>query len=108
MRESTPSRSSKSSRRRPMSRPSDLMKLQFKIQPYQTEAVDSVVDVFAGQPRRSGVSYRIDPGKVRPSAAPTLFETSTHPDWGLRNAEIELSVTQLLANLHQVQKSRNL
>ncbi|YAL84520.1 type III restriction-modification system endonuclease [Dermacoccaceae bacterium W4C1] len=84
------------------------MKLQFKIQPYQTDAVDSVVDVFAGQPRRSGVSYRIDPGKVTPSEAPALFETSTTPDAGLRNAEFELSPTQLLENLHNVQKSRNL
>lgn len=84
------------------------MKLQFKIQPYQTAAVDSVVEVFAGQPRRTGVSYRIDPGKVKPSAAPALFETDTTPDSGLRNAEIELSAAQLLANLHQVQKSRNL
>ena len=66
------------------------MKLQFKIQPYQTDAVDAVVDVFAGQPRRTGISYRIDPGKVKPSAAPALFETSTTPDSGLRNAEIEL------------------
>lgn len=84
------------------------MKLQFKIQPYQTDAVDSVVDVFAGQPRRSGVSYRIDPGKVTPSAVPALFETNTTPDSGLRNAEIELSATQLLDNLQKVQKSRNL
>lgn len=83
------------------------MKLQFKIQQYQTDAVDSVVDVFAGQPRRTGVSYRIDPGKVKPSTVPALFETSTAPDSGLRNAEIELSA-QLLANLHQVQKSQNL
>jgi type III restriction enzyme len=84
------------------------MKLQFKIQPYQTEAVDSVVEVFAGQPRRTGVSYRIDPGKVRPSATPALFETNPAPDSGLRNAEIELSAAHLLANVHEVQKSRNL
>src|SRR5687767_6745762 len=84
------------------------MKLQFKIQPYQTDAVESVVDVFAGQPRRTGVLYRIDPGKVKPRWAPALFESSTTPDSGLRNAEIELSAAQLLTNLHQVQKSRNL
>ena len=66
------------------------MKLQFKIQPYQTDAVDSVVEVFAGQPRRTGISYKIDPGKVKPTAG-GLFETSTTPDSGLRNAEIELS-----------------
>ena len=38
------------------------MKLKFKIQPYQTAAVESVVDCFAGQPRLSGMSYRMDPG----------------------------------------------
>ena len=81
---------------------------QFKLLPYQTEAVDAVVDVFVGQPRRTGVSYRIDPGKVKPDAMPALFETSTTPDSGLRNAEIELGTPQLLANVHHVQKSRNL
>ena len=39
------------------------MKLQFKVQQYQTEAVDAVVEVFAGQPYADGVKYRIDPGK---------------------------------------------
>ena len=84
------------------------MKLQFKIQSYQSDAVDSVVDVFSGQPRRSGISYKIDPGDVKPSKVPALFQSSTIPDSGLRNAEIELSATQLLTNVHQVQKSRNL
>ena len=36
------------------------MKLQFKIQPYQTAAVDSVVDCFAGQPSSKTVRHRID------------------------------------------------
>ena len=40
------------------------MKLKFKIQPYQTNAVESVVDCFSGQLRNEGISYRIDPGKV--------------------------------------------
>ena len=40
------------------------MKFQFKIQPYQTAAVDSVVDCFAGQPFADGIRYRIDPGRV--------------------------------------------
>ena len=38
------------------------MKLKFKVQPYQTIAVNDVVDCFAGQPMRSGLAYRIDPG----------------------------------------------
>ena len=49
------------------------MKLQFKIQQYQTDAVDAVVEVFAGQPKHDGVSYRIDPGRAKPATAPMLL-----------------------------------
>ena len=84
------------------------MKLQFKVQQYQTDAVNSVVDVFEGQPKNTGISYRIDPGKVTPATNPTLFETNTTPDSGLRNADIALSTTQLLDNVQKVQRSRNL
>jgi type III restriction enzyme len=76
------------------------MKLQFKVQQYQTEAVDAVVDVFTGQPYADGVKYRIDPGK---NAAPTLLE-----DAGLRNAEIALTPPQLLENVHRVQQAHGL
>lgn len=37
------------------------VKLQFKVQQYQTDAVDAVVECFAGQPEYDGVSYRIAP-----------------------------------------------
>ncbi|KQY58967.1 restriction endonuclease subunit R [Aeromicrobium sp. Root495] len=76
------------------------MKLQFKVQQYQTEAVDAVVDGFTGQPYADGVKYRIDPGM---EAAPTLLE-----DAGLRNAEIALTPPQLLTNIHRVQQARGL
>jgi type III restriction enzyme len=76
------------------------MKLQFKVQQYQTVAVDAVVDVFAGQPYADGVKYRIDPGK---EAVLTLLE-----DAGLRNAESALTSPQLLANVHGVQQARGL
>lgn len=39
------------------------MKLKFKIQPYQTDAVQAVVDCFQGQtPQHGGIRYRLDPG----------------------------------------------
>jgi type III restriction enzyme len=76
------------------------MKLQFKVQPYQTEAVDAVVDVFTEQPYADGVKYRIDPGA---DVAQTLLE-----DAGLRNAEIMLTPSQILANVHMVQQTRGL
>lgn len=84
------------------------MKLQFKNQEYQTAAVDSVVEVFSGQPKRDGVSYRIDPGKVSPDASPSLFQVNETSDSGLRNAEITLTAAQLLENVRKVQRSQNL
>ncbi|WP_433540396.1 type III restriction-modification system endonuclease [Streptosporangium sandarakinum] len=83
------------------------MKLQFKIQQYQTEAVDAVVGCFAGQQRDAGVSYRIDPGRRAKSVQPTLEFPETS-DSGLRNAEITLSSARLLENIQSVQQSRNL
>ena len=41
------------------------MKFNFKIQQYQTDAVDSVVGVFKGQPYSDPVNYRRDIGKVK-------------------------------------------
>jgi type III restriction enzyme len=76
------------------------MKLQFKVQQYQTEAVDAVVDVFTGQPYADGVKYRVDPGEDAPQ--PLL------QDAGLRNAEIALTPPQLLTNVHRVQQARGL
>lgn len=84
------------------------MKLQFKVQQYQTDAVDAVVETFAGQPKHDGISYRIDPGNVRPVTGQALFEAEKRPDAGFRNADILLSRAQLLENVHAVQRSRNL
>ena len=75
------------------------MKLKFKIQPYQTAAVESVVDCFAGQPNLSGVSYRMDPGKDL-----KLPDT----DLGFKNAGLTLSRKELLANIRKVQLRQNL
>jgi len=38
------------------------MKLKFKVQPYQTQAVELVLAVFKGQPNQTALQYRIDPG----------------------------------------------
>lgn len=84
------------------------MKLQFKNQQYQTDAVDSVVEVFAGNPKHDGISYRIDPGKVGLGSHPTLDEVEETAQSGLRNADITLTGAQLLNNVNQVQRSRNL
>lgn len=75
------------------------MKLKFKVQPYQTNAVESVVDCFAGQPNIGGITYRMDPGRKTQVSA---FEE------GFKNADIGLTDLQLLANIKEVQRRQNL
>ena len=98
------------------------MKLKFKVQPYQTHAVDSLADCFAGQPKSSGVSYRIDPGALLcttfgspqtltfPQQAPLagMEPASAASDAGFRNADLTLSPAQLLENIQAVQRRQNL
>ena len=74
------------------------MKFKFKIQGYQTEAVDNTTAIFTGQPNRDSSKYRRDLGK-RDSGI-IRFEGD---DDGYRNADVELSSKQLLENLHSVQ-----
>lgn len=83
------------------------MKLKFKIQPYQTAAVQAVVDCFAGQPPASAraVSYRIDPGKQ--AKGQTIGSTVGGGD-GFRNADLWLTEKALLENIQKVQRGRNL
>jgi len=91
------------------------MKLKFKVQPYQTRAVDALADCFAGQPPKfSGVSYRIDPGAkpVTPQQARLVgIEPAANTETseaGFRNAGLALSPAQLLENLQAVQRRQNL
>ena len=41
------------------------MKFNFRIQDYQTDAVNSVVDCFQGQRHANGVNYRRDLGNLK-------------------------------------------
>lgn len=76
------------------------MKFKFKIQGYQTEAVDNTTSIFTGQPNRDSSKYRRDLGKR--GSGIIRFDGD---DDGYRNADVELSSKQLLRNLHSVQTS---
>ena len=76
------------------------MKLKFKTQVYQTHAVESVVDCFAGQPLLDGLTYRIDPGQQT--------QASAFDDEGFKNADLALSEAQVLENIQTVQRRQNL
>ena len=74
------------------------MKFQFKIQGYQTEAVEDTVNVFRGQPKRDPKHYRRDIGKI---AKGSIF--SEDEEAGYRNADVELDKKQLLDNIREMQ-----
>ncbi|MDP8226701.1 MAG: DEAD/DEAH box helicase family protein, partial [Candidatus Celaenobacter polaris] len=75
------------------------MKLKFKHQAFQSQAVQAVIDCFKGQPPGQGIRYRLDPGVQKQR----LFEQS-----GFRNSEIVLNEAQILENIQNVQKRQNL
>ena len=79
------------------------MKLKFKKQAYQTNAVEAVADCFAGQLPTSGIQYRVDPGRAKKGGQQSLLDES-----GFRNSEIALTLPQLLDNIHTVQRHQNL
>ena len=74
------------------------MKFKFKIQGYQTNAVENTTAIFIGQPNRDPSKYRRDLGKLPDGTMREMLE-----DDGYRNADVELSSKQLLENLHSVQ-----
>lgn len=84
------------------------LKFKFTVQPYQTEAVESVVNVFGGQSKRDHFAYRRDVGtEVESSKVSDLFfDESVYT--GFANAKVELSNAQLLSNIHKLQTQNNI
>ena len=96
------------------------MRFNFKVQQYQTDAVDSVVNCFKGQPYQDKVSYRRDIGtKKPPQGSPPLlpgFEVYEQPklnleddydDAGFKNERLMISPDVLLSNIKDVQQRNN-
>ena len=85
------------------------MKFKFTIQPYQTEAVDSVVGVFSGQPYNDRFTYRRDAGRVDRGVG-TFYENFTDSEadlMGVANAKLALNAGQLLENIRKMQARNN-
>ena len=82
------------------------MKFKFKVQSFQTEASESIVKVFAGQPKQSVFKYRRDIGKR--DAQTNALEQDAEFEMGYRNADIELTQEQLLENIRAVQTANNI
>ena len=79
------------------------MKFKFTIQPYQTEAVESVVNIFAGQPFNDRFTYRrdVDISRIQEAA-------DSDPLLGFANAKVQLTAQQLLENIRKTQARNNI
>ena len=90
------------------------MKFSFKIQQYQTDAVDAVARVFQGQPYNAGVSYLRDMGSL--SAQPQQLSLVSNGDdatqvelqdlindSGFKNEALQLTDQELLQNIRTLQ-----
>ena len=104
------------------------MKFNFKIQQYQTDAVDAVVKVFNGQGFHDKISYIRDKGKVKKEYGidgevisqgnQMSFQTvgtqleyddiDELSDTGYKNELVELSDEQLLSNIQALQRQNNI
>lgn len=89
------------------------MKFNFKIQQYQTDAVEAVVNVFKGQGYHNGISYRRDIGKYKDPKQMKIVDEDMSiidpfDDSGYKNEVVELSDEQLLQNIHTLQSENNI
>lgn len=104
------------------------MKFNFKIQQYQTDAVDAVVKVFNGQGFYDKISYIRDKGKIKKEYGidgevislgnQMSFQTvgtqleyddiDELSDIGYKNELVELSDEKLLSNIQALQRQNNI
>lgn len=91
------------------------MKFQFKIQPFQTEAVNSLVNIFAGQPFIERQSYVRDLGLTKKPQVRQVDMFTDDPGLppedhviGFENARLALTGQQLLLNIRNMQTRNNI
>ena len=88
------------------------MKFNFKIQQYQTDAVDAVVKVFDGQGFHDKVKFIRDLGKINPDDYRIKIGITDEDDYaddtGYKNELVELSDEQLLHNIQTLQSQNNI
>ena len=92
------------------------MKFKFKVQQYQTDAVNAVTSVFAGQGYHDKINYIRDIGKIKTQQNTQVQMSLTSggemfdpvDDTGYKNEVIELTDAQLLKNIQRIQNENNI
>ena len=81
------------------------MRLKFKQQAFQTDAVMAVADCFQSQPLHAGVRYRVDPGRSDDAYGQARIDAETA---GFRNSEFAIPASEILKNIQAVQQRQGL
>jgi hypothetical protein len=81
------------------------MKLKFKHQAYQADAVRAVVDCFQDQPKSRGLKYAIDPGAASSKGFVPLPGTEAE---GFANAAIAVFPADILKSLQEIQRGQGI
>lgn len=84
------------------------MNFKYKIQQFQTDAVDAVVNVFKGQGYHGIIKYNRDIGSYNTQDIQQSFDDYEDYDSGYKNEEIVLSDSQLLNNVKKIQNENNI
>ena len=82
------------------------MKIKFKNQEFQSEAVNAVIDVFEGQPYVKSEKYKYELGVL--SGIEKKLSEEEDFNIGFRNTNIQLTDIELLQNIHKVQRDKKL
>lgn len=82
------------------------MRFKFSIQPFQTDAVESVADVFAGQPYNDRFTYRRDVEVHRDLT--NWSKSDEELTMGFANARVQIGEAQILANVRRIQMRNNI
>ena len=86
------------------------MKLKFKEQQYQLDAVENTIRVFNGQPNHGLAEYVIDKGKsyIVQNGKKILVPHLDFDAAGFKNSDIVLTREEILDNIHKVQTDSNI
>jgi type III restriction enzyme len=89
------------------------MKLQFKEQDFQVQAVNAVVKCFDGQPLKTN-RFTLERSKElirkakQAAAGAAVFEFEVEEEIGYRNSPLQILESQVLKNIQEVQKQNDL
>ena len=83
------------------------MKFKFKIQEYQTRAVESVIKVFNGQLKYENTTYTRDLGKKINKEKQQAFNDDEDAT-GYKNVKLKLNDDVLLKNINKIQFENNI